>query len=249
MTKTFNGNFGNLARAYDKARPSYPQSLINYLFRHIEVKNPRILDLGCGTGISTRLLAKKTNKKVIGADIDRRMLEVARSYKTKNVLYKMAKSERLPFGPETFDVVTAFTAFHWFANKDAVKEMLRVLKPNGLICIVGIRVQGTPSAVLKKYISKNLKIPTPKIYYQGERFVDILKKSGAKRVISKTINIKDHYSLKRYLLYVQSVSRWNFVPRNKREATLDVLRKIYERKLRKGKITETRVTQVLIASK
>ena len=69
-------SFGAGARAYDRARPSYPSALID----DVLADGPRaVLDVGCGTGKLARLIAER-GVPVLGVEIDERMAEVARAH-------------------------------------------------------------------------------------------------------------------------------------------------------------------------
>ncbi|MDP3741089.1 MAG: class I SAM-dependent methyltransferase, partial [bacterium] len=130
------GNFGGMVKNYEKGRRNYPGQVFKFLKSLIKVKKPLILDVGCGTGIATRQLAKFGT--VIGADPDPIMLSAARKHRTPAVKkYVVAKADKLPFKSNTFDVVTAFSAFHWFADKKSVSEIKRVLKPHGIFFVAG----------------------------------------------------------------------------------------------------------------
>ena len=99
------------------------------------VRGRRVLDLSCGEGQNTRMLARR-GARVVGVDFSERMIELAR---------KMEKDERLGiryyvsdaadlkvFEDECFDVVTCFMALMDIERyEDAVSEVSRVLKKNG----------------------------------------------------------------------------------------------------------------------
>src|SRR5204862_7408313 len=67
--------FSNLSDLYHKYRPTYPAEVIDYVLSL--APTGRIADLGCGTGISTRLLAAR-GRDVVGIDPNDAMLDVAR---------------------------------------------------------------------------------------------------------------------------------------------------------------------------
>nr|MBP9772039.1 methyltransferase domain-containing protein [Candidatus Paceibacterota bacterium] len=69
-------NFSPLSQSYNVARRGYPNELFEYLHSLIEGNNLKALDLGCGTGISTRQL-KEHGFHAIGLDRDEGMLEAA----------------------------------------------------------------------------------------------------------------------------------------------------------------------------
>src|SRR3989344_786630 len=146
------GNFGVLVKQYDAARRGYPDSVFNFLRKLSPTKRPNILDIGCGTGIATRQL-KQQGFAVVGADKDQRMIKVAKQ-KDKGIRYIVAPTHKLPFRGKQFDIVTAFTAFHWFTDKKSVGEIKRVLKPGGLF----FAVLKNPSDN-KKYIILNRALP------------------------------------------------------------------------------------------
>jgi ubiquinone/menaquinone biosynthesis C-methylase UbiE len=115
----------------------------------------RVLDLACGTGRYSRLLAAR-GAEVIGADLSRGMLLRARS-RTRVI---QAAAERLPFAPHSFDLVTCGLLFdHVEDPRQPFREISRVLRPDGRalvtsihpemqrltgadVCVEGIRIPG-----------------------------------------------------------------------------------------------------------
>ena len=96
----------------------------------------RVLDLCCGTGDSTREIARQQpNCEVVGADFALPMLEVARA---KNLpALACADALQLPFGDATFDAtMAAFGARNFADTRAGIAEMLRVTKPGGRLMIL-----------------------------------------------------------------------------------------------------------------
>jgi SAM-dependent methyltransferase len=92
-----------------------------------------ILDAGCGTGGTTRRLARFG--EVIGVDLAWEALEPAH---TLDLSLARASVERLPFADAAFDVVTSFeVVYHLGVSSDgaALIELRRVLKPGGLLLL------------------------------------------------------------------------------------------------------------------
>ena len=81
--------FNKLASDWDR-RSKSDLSNIKDILSHIKIsENDKILDLGCGTGIITSLLASYTTKKVIGIDISNNMIKIAKSKNIdKKVVFK-----------------------------------------------------------------------------------------------------------------------------------------------------------------
>lgn len=94
------------------------------------------LDIGCGDGHNTRLLAQKA-KMVIAIDIAENFILRAKEMEVQNISnieYKVSSATELPFENEYFDFATSFMCFMDLADIDkAFEEAYRVLKPNGFL--------------------------------------------------------------------------------------------------------------------
>jgi demethylmenaquinone methyltransferase/2-methoxy-6-polyprenyl-1,4-benzoquinol methylase len=91
-----------------------------------------LLDGGGGTGrVSSRLNGLAGH--IVVSDLSHRMLKKAREKKVRPV---RAHVERLPFTDEFFDRVLVVDALHHFCDqRQAIKDLLRVLKPDGRLVI------------------------------------------------------------------------------------------------------------------
>lgn len=98
-----------------------------------------VLDVGCGIGHWGQLLAKVMNDDVLitGIDREKRSLEKARQRASSDRFnYLIGDATALPFSENTFDVVTCQTVLiHLQDPKLGLREMLRVLKPGGLLLV------------------------------------------------------------------------------------------------------------------
>ena len=129
------GDFGKLADKYSSGRQRFPQQMIDFALGFTNSPHQVILDLGCGTGLVTEQFAEKGHL-VIGCDIDSRMIRYGVKQHSSNTAYKVGRAEKIPFASETFDLTTVFSAFHWFNYCLALKEIKRVLKPDGYLVVV-----------------------------------------------------------------------------------------------------------------
>ena len=111
-----------VATRYAAARPDLHRLVIELLAHR--VPSHAVLDLGAGTGLSTRAL-RGFAEIVVGVDSSADMLR-ARSESLGS--YVLAAAELLPFRDEAFDLATVASALHWFGGQ-ALGEVARVLTP------------------------------------------------------------------------------------------------------------------------
>ena len=107
------------------------------LYLEVGLKDAKlILDVGCGSGIVTRDIARLTKGKVIGIDGSEDMVEVAKCILKdfKNVELRVGNAEKLPFEDNTFNLVTCNLVLMWASSpQKVVNEMTRVVKPGGKV--------------------------------------------------------------------------------------------------------------------
>ena len=116
----------------------------------------KVLDLAGGTGDLTKKFSKIVGPqgKVVLADINSSMLEVGRERLTNqgyvgNIEYVQANAQYLPFEDNTFDVITIAFGLRNVTDKDeALRSMLRVLKPGGRLLV--LEFSQTTNPLLKK---------------------------------------------------------------------------------------------------
>lgn len=100
----------------------------------------RVLDVGCGSGWATRLLAESAvYGSVTGIDISDEMVRVARrsSDSLPNVHFEVASAERLPFPDNSFSHAFSMESLYYYRDiPKALKEIHRVLGPSGLFVAV-----------------------------------------------------------------------------------------------------------------
>jgi demethylmenaquinone methyltransferase/2-methoxy-6-polyprenyl-1,4-benzoquinol methylase len=115
--------------------------------RAILKENPQsVMDLGTGTGdLAIRLSKMRNNIQLTGYDFSSSMLKVAQKkadkHDLKNISFIEGDAADMPFNDETFDIVSISFAFRniTFKNPNThyyLKEIFRVLKPNGKFIIV-----------------------------------------------------------------------------------------------------------------
>jgi ubiquinone/menaquinone biosynthesis C-methylase UbiE len=111
----------NIKKVSDRMQKIYP------------IARESALDVGAGTGFLTRHLVKDF-KRVNAIDITPAMLAKIPQY--DNLEVQICQVEDMPFPDETFDFVCAYSFLHHLYDPNvALKEMIRVLKPNGVLYV------------------------------------------------------------------------------------------------------------------
>jgi len=164
MKKEKVGKFYDIV--WTKYVPEYSSSEkhLEIFFSDKEIKDKKILDAGCGTGIFSVIFANKGAARVLGTDISQGSLETAGSLKKKFNLQNVEFSEedmlQLPFEDNTFDIVWAWGTVHHTSNPfKAIDELTRVLKKGGSILLAVYK--RTKLTFIHEIIRKIL-IKTPK---------------------------------------------------------------------------------------
>ncbi|MEP6741732.1 MAG: class I SAM-dependent methyltransferase [bacterium] len=103
----------------------------------------RVLDVGCGNGWATRLMAQQASKgRAVGIDIADEMVRVAAdsSRDFVNIAFRVASAEALPFSDGEFTHAFSMESLYYYADLPAaLKEIRRVLAPAGrFVCVVDL---------------------------------------------------------------------------------------------------------------
>lgn len=171
--------------------------------------NPKsILDIATGTGDLAIALAKTNADKIIGLDISSGMLDIGKQKILKEKLEKtidmvLADSENMPFEDNTFDAITvAFGVRNFETLEKGLKEILRVLKPNGIFVILETSVPTkTPFKQGYKLYTKHMLPLIGKMFSKDNNAYTYLSESASvfpygealNNILRKTgfINVKD----------------------------------------------------------
>jgi SAM-dependent methyltransferase len=102
-----------------------------------------VLDLGAGTGKLTRVLANRYAHVIAVEPLDELRAVLAERVREADV--RAGAAEAVPLTDASVDAVFAGQAFHWFANDAAVGEIVRVLRPGGVLALLWNVPNGTPS--------------------------------------------------------------------------------------------------------
>jgi arsenite methyltransferase len=140
----------------------------------------RVLDLGCGSGWATRLLARMVADgpegfgQVVGVDVSDEMIRVARasSKDFENVMYVWGSATKIPWEENFFDKMLSVESFYYYPDQErALAELFRVMAPKGRLFILINLYEDNPYSL--QWVDK-LKIPVQ--VRSAAEYVELLKK-------------------------------------------------------------------------
>lgn len=129
----FHDHFSNAAVGYAQSRPTYPEAL----FRHLADLAPareRAWDCATGSGQAALGLARHFDR-VEATDASAQ--QIAHATPMANVAYSVQPAESTTFGAASFDAVCVAQALHWFDVERFYAEVKRLLRPRGVVLVVG----------------------------------------------------------------------------------------------------------------
>lgn len=132
--------FENQAAMYEKTRPSYPFSTVEYVVELVRAQKPQgtsfpVLDLAAGGGKFTRLLARHPRLEVSAVEPVAAMRSVFKEVLPRIPCLK-GTGDAIPFGDKHFDAVTVAQAFHWMSTLESLRDIHRVLRPRGALILL-----------------------------------------------------------------------------------------------------------------
>jgi SAM-dependent methyltransferase len=121
------------ADVYDAHRPAPPAAVLDIVQLLAQTERPRlVVDLGAGTGLSTRAWAERADE-VVGVDANPSMLERAReATPAPNVRFVEAFAAETGLAAGEADVVTCSQSFHWMEPRPVLAEAARILRRGGV---------------------------------------------------------------------------------------------------------------------
>ena len=151
----------------------------------------RVLDLGCGSGWASRLLARLVGDgppgfgQVVGLDISDEMIRQARadSKEFENILYVWGSAQQIPWEENFFDKMLSVESFYYYPDQDrALAELFRVMAPHGRMFILINLYQDNPYSL--QWVDK-LKVPVH--VRSAADYVELLKKHAFENVGARQI--------------------------------------------------------------
>lgn len=128
---------------YDILAGTYDQTLAEWeydapqvaarLLRGWAPADSKVLDAGCGTGLTGTALRQHGFENIVGVDISSASLEMARAKRVYRDVHKADLSRPLPFRDDGFDAVECIGVLTYIDSPDLLREFCRVVRPEGWI--------------------------------------------------------------------------------------------------------------------
>jgi len=151
----------------------------------------RVLDLGCGSGWATRLVARMVSDapegfgQVVGLDVSDEMVRQARAASTdfENILYVWGSAQQIPWEENFFDKVLSVESFYYYPDQErALAELFRVMAPRGRLFILINLYKDNPYSL--QWVDK-LEVPV-QVRSEAE-YIELLKRHAFEKVETRRI--------------------------------------------------------------
>jgi ubiquinone/menaquinone biosynthesis C-methylase UbiE len=154
-------------------------SIAEQSIRKMELRpGERVLDLGCGVGWASRILARLVGDddggQVVGLDVSDEMISRARaaSKDFDNLMFVWGSAQKVPWQENFFNKVLSIESFYYYADQDmALAELFRVMAPKGKLYILINLYRDNPYSL--RWVDE-LKVPVQ--VRSEEEYIELLKK-------------------------------------------------------------------------
>jgi ubiquinone/menaquinone biosynthesis C-methylase UbiE len=133
--------FTGFADVYDQVRPSPPEAIAELLLQLAKLQMAeRVVDLGCGSGLSMMMWVGKT-RSIIGVEPSQDMRREAEGrcsslFPADAVEWTSAEADATHLAPNSVDIATASQSFHWMNPETTLAEVARILRSGGVFAAI-----------------------------------------------------------------------------------------------------------------
>jgi ubiquinone/menaquinone biosynthesis C-methylase UbiE len=219
----FKDHFSKHAGHYARARPHYPPELFEYLSTLCAEKK---LAWDCGTGNGQAALGLTPwFEKIIATDPSAEQLEHAAPH--PHIEYRQVSAERTVFPVQSFDLIVAAQALHWFDIPAFFAEARRVLKKGGLLAAWSYelsRISPAVDAVVLHYYENIIGADWPperKLVADGYRYIEF----PFTEITAPVFHMQLQWTMDEYLDYLYS---WSATQRYLQRTGRNPLELIYD---------------------
>jgi len=127
--------WSGLSEKYHNNRPVPPEIIPKIILSWLRKKPDTVIDIGCGTGLSTILWNDIANN-IIGIEPNDDMrITAENSFSNSNIVFRKGVSNDTNLPSDYAEIITVSQAFHWMDIDSTLAEFYRVLKPGGVLAI------------------------------------------------------------------------------------------------------------------
>lgn len=230
-------SFDGIARSYDTYRPAYPQALVEKIITAAGlVPGSRIVEVGSGTGKSTRLFAHHGfNILCIEPGANLAAVAAASLQDDPGVTFAHRRFEDWDPAGQHFDLLIAAQAWHWVPKEAGFPKAAHVLKANGVLAIFWnwpLPLPDPPGAEIQQlYRTVAPEIPAPSMPEVRER-ATLEELQASPYFTDVTVNRfpwSESYTTPQYLGVVGTYSDIIILPAEKRQALISGIAAVLDR--------------------
>jgi ubiquinone/menaquinone biosynthesis C-methylase UbiE len=153
LTQKIRNDFDRIA-LHDQQGWDHNNHYHRFLLKQLPNRCQTVLDVGCGTGEFSRLLANRADR-VIAIDLSPNMIEVAkeRSSQFSNIDFQVADVLKWQFPAEKFDAIVAIATLHHLPVESLLPNLKAALKPSGRLVILDLLEQSNLLDKLSDFVA------------------------------------------------------------------------------------------------
>lgn len=126
------GDFTRLAEDYSRYRPGYSETVLDCLLGLFPSRDIDVADVGAGTGIWTRMVARRGVRSVVAVEPDDEMRRCGiRDSESLGIVWRKGGGEATGLDDRSVDWLCMASSFHWVDTARGLAEFARVLRPGG----------------------------------------------------------------------------------------------------------------------
>lgn len=220
--KNTHGDFGKVSKIYNDVRPRMPEEVIKYILSYTNAHS-NMLDVGCGTGLITKQFSTFIDS-IMATDNGAEMLEIAQQEnQADNISYLLLATENLNLKENSFDFVTAFSSFHWFANDAALNKISFCLKTGGKFFAINRNMKGIFNELQKECNEIFKKFSNPGIQSKKKDYKpeETLTNFGFKNVKKEIFKFSEPETKEGLLNFLKTTSIFSIIPDDKKTLAED----------------------------
>lgn len=138
LTQKIQKDFDRIA-LLEQAKWNHNNHYHNFLLKQLPTYCESVLEIGCGTGAFTRLLAEQSDR-VLAIDLSPKMIEIAKlqSGHYTNINFQVADISKWEFPVEEFDALASISTFHHLQLESLLPKLKAALKPGGKLIVLDL---------------------------------------------------------------------------------------------------------------